>query len=331
MWKQFNMKSTLVSLSQFSLGEHPTPQEVGALQSLALELSQPYSDAEHEHLLVSLHSLVVRQSLSNFSPPPYSRTGEWWKYSLGFQHTDPTSDIRGGGILSLNNLNYFLANHPVKALHMINSRANRPLTADNTYTSFPWACAGINLTRILALEFQIISDTGFGNTGLGATYNKKTSWRYILESNGFNHMYVCLFLLLDCLWNEMQATYMDFNNVLKKVSEEFQTHLALSTSLTNLENRIHKRVNFVDLDVVDYTTLPDAELDLEDQSWKKENDQSFYSKGSDCGNPLYDFFANHIPSYDDVMDTLVPTPENTIQRENPVAFRHNTPYNMQIV
>ena len=256
MFKQLNLKKSLITLSQFSMGDEPNVDQVKSIQSLGLDLSKPFTEMQDEHLLISLHSLITRQSVSNTSQAPYSRTGVWWKHSLGFQRTDPVSDIRGGGILSLHNLIYFLANHPKTATQMIHSRANRPLSADNTYPSFPWACAGINLTRSLALEFDIIQPSGLSNTGLNAHYSKKTSWRYISEENGFNRMYVCLFLLLDCLWEEMNATYMDFNHVLEATSEEFKLHLALSSSLTNLENRVHKRVDFVDPDISDYTSLP---------------------------------------------------------------------------
>lgn len=375
MLKQFNLKKSLISLSQFSLGEEPTATQVKKIQFLGLDLSKPFSEADDEHLLVTLHSLITRQTISNTSITPYTRTGAFWKHSLGFQHTDPASDIRGGGILSLHNLIFFLTNHPKKATQMIRSRANLPLTTDNTYPSFPWACAGINLTRTLALEFEIIHSSGFSNTGINAQYSKKTSWSYLLEENGFHRMYVCLFLLLDCLWDEMNATYMDFNVVLKATADEFELHLALSSSLINLENRIYKRVQFVDPDVADYTYLPDAvasseafqseaAFDIEGQTFNHQRHHNHHQKQIDfskgnttttttntnandsTGNLFFTFFATHVPSYDNVMASLVPEPapaclpdflssnqwhQSQQHHQHHSPLQHQSPYSTQIV
>mmetsp|Transcript_24723 Transcript_24723/g.41806 ORF Transcript_24723/g.41806 Transcript_24723/m.41806 type:complete len:362 (+) Transcript_24723:66-1151(+) len=361
MFKQMNLKKSLISLSQFSLGDYPGPTELEVIQSLGLTLSKPFIEAEDQHLLVTLHSLITRQFVSNSVPPEYSRIGDWWKWSLGFQHSDPVSDIRGGGILSLHNLIYFLSNHPIKATSMIKSRQGRSLTADHTYPSFPWACAGINLTRILALEFEIVLPTGFVNTCQNAQHTKKTTWSYLLEENGFNRMYVCLFLLLDCLWDEMGATYMDFNNVLKAVSEEFSLHLALSSSLVNLENRVHQRINFIDPDVRDYSMLPEAHESVTPPALTRSLSSFFDMEGQEDSTtsnsnqtsemteeaPLYSFIASHMPSYDQVVTTLLPLldepePESSATsssqyQQPPYEFEHfqhqnhTVPYNLQIV
>jgi hypothetical protein len=342
MLKQLNVKKNLVALSQYSLGEQPKEEDIQVMREVGLDMMSPFKE-EDEHLLVTLHSLVTLQATSN-TPMPYSRTGTWWKSGLGFQHTDPVSDIRGGGLLSLKNLIYFIANHPRASTEMIKKRANRQLTQDNTYTSFPWACAGINLTRLLAMEYEIIRESGMTNTGTNAKYSNKTSWRYISSANGFNRMYVCLFLLLDRLWDEMGATYMDFNRVLQAVSEEFSMQLALSTSLTNLENRVHKRVQFVDPDV-SYNSLPEATVATEPM-YDMESQSSYFSttRSDSCSsnfeNPLISFITAQIPSYDSVVETLVPTPPQDnipdllcgdYERDQPISMRRRTPYSMQIV
>lgn len=349
MLKHFPVKQTLVSLSQFTMGQQPKANEISAIEHLGHQILRPYTDND-EHLLVTLHSLVTLQSTSNV-PTPYSRNGMWWKTGLGFQHTDPVSDIRGGGLLSLHNLIYFLANHPRKATNMLKKRANRQLTEENTFTSFPWACAGINLTRLLALEFEVIRPSGMSNAGNNAQYSNKTSWRYLCEANGFNRMFVCVFLLLDYFWDEMNATYMDFNRVLKVVSEEFSMQLAMSTSLSNLENRIHKRIQFIDPEYVDYKSLPEAAspvntfplLDMESQCF------SASSSSQSESNSLFDFLTSQIPSYNEVVEALVPTPSSTIStpgvtdcvpdflcgdfepEQHQLSVRRRTPYSMQIV
>jgi hypothetical protein len=341
MFQQLNLKKGLISLSQFSLGDVPTEEQVGSLQSLGFYISKPFSNSD-EHLLEALHVLASRESTAGGDCTPYSRTGEWWKYKLGFQHTDPVSDIRGGGVLALQNLVYILTDHPKLASQMLKSRASRAITQD-AYASFPWACAGINLTRMLALEFEIIKPSGIRNMGIDAQYSKKTSWAYITAPDGFNRMYVCLFKLLDYFWDEMNATYMEFNDVLKAVSDEFKLHLALSTSLTNLENRVHKRIEFVDPDVCDYMTLPDPISAVDQELFLTSSRES----NIETESSMLAIFTNHMPSYDDMMSNLVPAPaemsipnydnltsDHLMDHKNNCDISHHiqpSPYCMQIV
>jgi hypothetical protein len=356
MFKDLNIKKSLITISQFSMGDYPTEDEVACIQSLGLTMTKTFNDREDEHLLQSLYTLTTRQSKTSIVP--YSRIGEWWKYGLGFQHIDPVSDIRGCGILSLQNLIYFLRVHPKKAGLMLKARAQQPLT-ENAYHSFPWACAGINLTRMLALEFEVILPSGFSNIGVDVNYSKKTCWRYLNVEDGFNRMFVCLFLLLDFFWDEMRATYMEFNKVLKAVSDEFILHLALSTSLIDLENRIHKRIQYIDPDVCDYTSLPDPETipyddieggqsfsssDLRNESTTQSNLESISSVQDQNENPIFAMFTNHMPSYENMISTLVPEPADSSfpvfatceEKSSKQLMNHNnqqlaSPYCMQIV
>lgn len=298
-------------------------------------MKKSFSDEEDEHLLYTLHSLTCRQTFTEYSHIPYSRIGNWWKFVLGFQHIDPISDIRGCGLLSLHNLIYFLTHHPRKASMMIKSRAGNPVTT--AYSTFPWACAGINLTRVLAEEYEICQASGLVNVGDDVKYSKKTSWSYVTADNGFNRMFVCLFLLLDYFWNDMHATYMEFNHVLKEASNEFKIQLALSTSLTNLENRIHKRIGFIDPDIKDYTSLPEPTriddeshhesfrhlssfVDAEDQSYaihqvdirEPFSSRNCINDGSRYEYSILEIFTNHMPSYDAFVSSLVPVPADSM-------------------
>ena len=58
-----------------------------------------------------------------------SKTAVDWT-ALGFQGTDPLTDFRGGGLLSLQQLAFFAENYTAQ-VRAINSRANHPTKVTN--------------------------------------------------------------------------------------------------------------------------------------------------------------------------------------------------------
>ena len=67
--------------------------------------------------------------------------------SIGFQGSDPITDFRGGGLLSLSQLIYFCENYPEKARNL-NVRASHPTKG------YGLAITGINLTVLLTKALQ---------------------------------------------------------------------------------------------------------------------------------------------------------------------------------
>lgn len=91
-------------------------------------------DPTHEEKLDRLWGLLL---------PGQTRAGgritrEWGR--IGFQGKDPSTDFRGGGVLSLDQLLWLTRNRQAIAQRMI----AEPLAEEKRY---PWACVGINLTE----------------------------------------------------------------------------------------------------------------------------------------------------------------------------------------
>ena len=250
-----NLKRAVVHVSQSYLGQHPTTRERLAIIDIGRRATLIYSD-EYEYIFRKLYTCAGLKG-------PYMSVTKAWKH-IGFQHEDPVSDIRGGGILSLDNLLYFMETHTKFVQAMISSRSNRNITHDNRYVSFPWAAAGINLSRMLAAQFEAVDQYGRANT---QTFSRKTYWSYLLHRDGFNRLFVLAFLLLDCVWDEMGASYMEFNEVLAAVADEFTSMLALSSSLPQLEDWIHDRVQYGYFGDYNYYSLPDSnDQDIENSN-----------------------------------------------------------------
>jgi len=117
---------------------------------------------------------------------------------MGFQGQDPATDFRGMGMLGLDNLLYIAENHPVIFRRIVKEQSSRD---DNDY---PVAVTGISITQLL---YTIFTD------------KKVTEDKLVFEilfdhDHAFEEMYCIIFQLLDRTWDEMNAAYMDFPNVL---------------------------------------------------------------------------------------------------------------------
>ena len=216
----------------------PNRQECYYLSELKSKMRTAYSE-EFEYYLVDLYVKSGVKATSNNQE--YVRKGHIWK-ELGFQNNDPASDIRGGGLLSLENMLFFLQSHRYVAQNMIRKRAK----GWETYETFPWAPASINLTRLVATEFGICCHGG-QTTNQTEAYPPKPCYHLLLEQNGFSRIYVLAFLLLDKVWDECQATYLQFNSILENVRRELSEAMILASSLSELEEEIFNRVQYVPL------------------------------------------------------------------------------------
>eukprot|EP00467_Chlorarachnion_reptans_P012183 CAMPEP_0114530040 /NCGR_PEP_ID=MMETSP0109-20121206/25197_1 /TAXON_ID=29199 /ORGANISM="Chlorarachnion reptans, Strain CCCM449" /LENGTH=743 /DNA_ID=CAMNT_0001712565 /DNA_START=97 /DNA_END=2325 /DNA_ORIENTATION=+ len=105
---------------------------------------------DHEKLLKRLWS-----SLKPSRQWPGRKNKEW--SSIGFQGSDPQTDFRGGGLLSLRALVYWAENHSEEALNILKSQ---PKKVENQY---PVCTAGIaisaHLTTFLGIPIITLSNT----------------------------------------------------------------------------------------------------------------------------------------------------------------------------
>ena len=83
----------------------------------------------------------------NWPDKPFEAVGNPWR-DLGFQTNDPSTDFRGGGILSLEQMIYFAKAFPELYQKMINCE----------YMMF-WAISAINISNMLYCYFDFLQDS----------------------------------------------------------------------------------------------------------------------------------------------------------------------------
>ena len=197
----------------------PSQEEIGIISKLHIDLDTP----PELSLMETLHSLLLIGK--------YERTGYSWK-TVGFQKDDPLSDVRGGGSLCISNLIYFLKEFSLDALTMCRSRANR-----ENGSNYPWAAASISVTRLVASIFHIIDE----KSGKRCPVNEMPVLPYyhlLLECNGFNKLYVMVFILLDHQFTVTNGSYMTFPNVLIQTKCIFTNILLSSRCISDCANEV---------------------------------------------------------------------------------------------
>lgn len=131
----------------------------------------------------------------------FEQAGPSWS-RLGFQRPDPTTDFRAGGILSLKCLVYFATHYFDQATRMVQHQV--PGSRENTY---PWGPAGINVTCVMARTFW---------TGDGClNKDRYLNWSIFADKDAFFVLFSEVFLLFDHLWEEMNAHYGAFSEVMQ--------------------------------------------------------------------------------------------------------------------
>ncbi|KAH9733473.1 ELMO domain-containing protein [Citrus sinensis] len=111
---------------------------------------------------------------------------EQWK-EMGWQGKDPSTDFRGGGFISLENLLYLARNFPKSFQDLLRKQEVKPRTM------------------------------------VGATFLKFLSE----NESAFDLLYCITFKLMDHQWLAMRASYMDFNTVMKSTRRQLERELLL--------------------------------------------------------------------------------------------------------
>ncbi|KAI4980860.1 hypothetical protein ZWY2020_021345 [Hordeum vulgare] len=134
----------------------------------------------------------------------------WWK--------DPSTDFRGGGFISLENLLFFARNYPKSFQELL-----RKQNGDRAIWEYPFAVAGVNVNitfmLIQMLDLQAVKPRSL----FGAVFLKLLSE----NDRAFDILYCITFKLMDQQWLDMHATYMDFNTVMKSTRRQLERELLL--------------------------------------------------------------------------------------------------------
>ena len=156
---------------------------------------------------------------------------------VGFQSPNPASDFRGGGVLSLENLVYFVTHMPVPALSMMHKRKDRTIgtTVDGVDSAnYPWAAVGINLTRMVA---ELIGACTAQGTAPKQQQPRK-NWAFLVQPGAFERLYCNAFLIFDSEWDRMKAGYLQTPAVIASTRERMLQLWESSATLEALEARV---------------------------------------------------------------------------------------------
>ncbi|TVU47247.1 hypothetical protein EJB05_06840 [Eragrostis curvula] len=192
-----------------------SPLQEERLNSLKRRLQIPFdgSRIEHQDALRQLWRLAYP---SREIPPLKS---ELWK-EMGWQGTDPATDFRGGGLISLENLIFFARNYPNSFQMLLNK-----VQGQRSDWEYPFAVAGINISFMLIQMLDLQSTVPSSKSGI----------RFLellgQDENAFDHLYCVAFRLLDAQWLVKRASYMEFNEVLKSTRTQLERELVLEDVL----------------------------------------------------------------------------------------------------
>lgn len=140
---------------------------------------------------------------------------EQWK-DMGWQGKDPSTDFRGAGFICLENLLFFAKTYPKSFQCLLQKQKGSRATWE-----YPFAVAGVNITFMLIQILDLRSKKP--GTLLGAIFLK------MLAENewAFDLLYCIAFEMMDAQWLAMQASYMEFNAVMKATRSQLERELQI--------------------------------------------------------------------------------------------------------
>ncbi|PKA53317.1 hypothetical protein AXF42_Ash010047 [Apostasia shenzhenica] len=188
-----------------------TPLQEECLQRLQsrIDVSYDSSKVEHQEALRTLWYAAFPEV------PLCDLLSDQWK-EMGWQGKDPSTDFRGGGFISLENLLFFARAFPKSFQDLL-----RKQMGNRSLWEYPFAVAGVNITFMLIqmLDLQAAKP----RTMMGAVFLKLLAE----DVQAFDLLYCIAFMLMDHQWLTMHASYMDFNAVIKATRRQIERELLL--------------------------------------------------------------------------------------------------------
>jgi len=168
----------------------------------------------HETDLLTMYNLVKPDE------PLISRKTKQW-VEIGFQGDNPSTDFRGGGYMSLKMLLYF-AQNDTELMKLLISHQR----------SYPFCVSGINLFSILC---NLVNLDNLTSSSVESLEDKFPMFRFMCLQikNGifpdaetvFGSMFILLCKVLDKLWADENAGYMDYQNIIDKTRRTIEKAL----------------------------------------------------------------------------------------------------------
>jgi hypothetical protein len=199
---EVNRKLLLPALSQL---------QEERLRNLQQRLEVPFdgSKVEHQDGLKHLWQLAYPDR----ELPPLK--SQLWK-EMGWQGSDPSTDFRGGGFISLENLVYFAEKYPDSFQNLLHKQDGK-----RAEWEYPFAVAGINISFMLAQMLDL--QTGKPSSLAGIRFLGLLKE----DEMAFDNLYCVAFKVMDAQWLVKKASYMEFNEVLKSTRTQLERELTL--------------------------------------------------------------------------------------------------------
>ncbi|CAL8248669.1 unnamed protein product [Merluccius merluccius] len=188
-------RTGLAAITHFFFGPPRLHRELLEERDLVFAIAQcslDNSQAVHMRVLQTIYKRLVGGRLD------CARYGTHWE-NIGFQGTDPATDLRGTGFLGLMHTLYFVMDPETLPL----ARDIYKLSQHPTQ-NFPFSVMSINMTRI---ALQVLREEA-----LSKECNRRQQVVGVL-----NEFYVATYLHLYQLWKTQQKTISDSGYVLKEV------------------------------------------------------------------------------------------------------------------
>ncbi|MCO5585970.1 hypothetical protein L7F22_039906 [Adiantum nelumboides] len=196
-----------------------TQDQEERLQGLQLRVETVFDScrSDHQEALKALWSAAFPDSHLN------GLVSSQWK-DMGWQGTDPSTDFRGGGFLSLENLLFFSKQYPKTFQQLLYKKGGRRATWE-----YPFAVAGVNITFMLIQMLDL-------RTGKPRSWAAFCFLKILAEDEmAFDSLYCVAFKVMDTLWLAMRASYMEFNVVMKATQAQLEHELTME-SVSRIED-----------------------------------------------------------------------------------------------
>ncbi|KAJ4909840.1 ELMO/CED-12 family protein [Raphanus sativus] len=138
-----------------------------------------------------------------------------WK-DMGWQGRDPSTDFRGGGFISLENLLFFAKTFPTSFQRLLKKQGG-----ERAAWEYPFAVAGVNITFMIMQMLDL-------EASKPRTFVRSVFLQMLSENEwAFDLLYCVAFAVMDKQWLDRNATYMEFNDVLRCTRAQLERELMM--------------------------------------------------------------------------------------------------------
>lgn len=192
-----------------------TPHQEERLKRLKNRMKIYYdtSRPDHQNALRALWSATFPQR------ELHGLVSDQWK-EMGWQGRDPSTDFRGAGFISLENLLFFAKTFSTSFQCLLKKQGGK-----GSAWEYPFAVAGINITFMIMQMLDL--DATKPRTFIRSVFIQ------MLSDNewAFDLLYCVAFMIMDKQWLEKNASYMEFNDVLKSTRAQVERELLMDDVL----------------------------------------------------------------------------------------------------